>query len=171
MGHLEKEVKYRVDCGLLDALLERLRSLGARLSGPVREEDLYYNHPCRDFASTDEALRVRASRGVRVLTYKGPRLGSGSVKSRLEVEARVEGPVEEILERLGFRPVARVVKERVYAEYGGHVVTLDRVEGLGCYVEVEGPDPEGLSRELGVEGELVEETYLELLLERMGRGG
>ncbi|MMZ68041.1 CYTH domain protein [compost metagenome] len=82
----------------------------------------------------------------------------------------MDGPISGILERLGFRPVARVVKERFYAEYDGHVVTLDEVEGLGCFVEVEGKDPGRVAGELGVKGRLVEETYLELLLKKAGRG-
>lgn len=167
-GRLEKEVKYKVDCSVLNDLLERLRTLGAKLVGPLREEDTYYNHPCRDFASTDEAVRIRVSSGKTILTYKGPRLDSGPVKRRVELEARVNGPLPEILEKLGFRRVARVVKDRFYAEYRGHTVSLDRVEGLGCYVEVEGPNPDDVFRELGISGKQVEETYLELLLKKLG---
>ncbi len=169
-GRLEKEVKYEVDCRVLNDLLERLRALGAKLVGPLREEDTYYNHPCRDFASTDEAVRIRVSSGKTILTYKGPRLDSGPVKRRVELEARVDGPLHEILEKLGFRMVAKVVKDRFYAEHKGHTVSLDRVEGLGCYVEVEGSNPEGIVRELGISGKLVEETYLELLLKKLGEG-
>ena len=169
-SRLESEVKYEVDCSVLNDLLERLRALGAKIEGPLREEDTYYNHPCRDFASTDEAVRIRVSSGKTILTYKGPRLDSGPVKRRVELEARVDGPLPEILEKLGFRRVANVVKDRFYAEFNDHTISLDRVEGLGCYIEVEGPDPEGIVRELGIIGRLVEETYLELLLKKLGEG-
>jgi adenylate cyclase class 2 len=169
-GRLEKEVKYEVDCRVLDYLLERLRALGAKLVGPLREEDTYYNHPCRDFASTDEAVRIRVSGGKTILTYKGPRLDSGPLKRRVELEAHVDGPLPEILEKLGFRVVARVVKDRFYAVYKEHTVSLDRVKGLGCYVEVEGSNPEDVFRELGISGKLVEETYLELLLKKPREG-
>ncbi len=171
MTAVEREVKLRVPCEALASLAGRLESLGANVEGPVEEVDLYYRHPCRDFASTDEALRLRLSRGRARLTYKGPRLSRGPVKERMELEATVEGPAPEILERLGFMEAARVRKLRVYASIWGHTVSLDEVEGLGCFVEVEGPDPEGVAARLGLgEAERVPETYLELILQARGPG-
>ena len=168
---VEREVKLRVPCEALAGLAGLLESLGARVEGPVEEVDVYYRHPCRDFASTDEALRLRVAGGGARLTYKGPRLSRGPVKERLELEASVEGPLGEILEMLGFREAARVVKRRLYARLDGHTVTLDQVEGLGCFVEVEGPDPEALADRLGLGGaEMVEETYLEMVLRARGPG-
>lgn len=167
---LEKEVKYRVDCGELGRLLEKLKGMGANAWGPVREEDFYYNHPCRDFASTDEAVRLRVRDGRLTVAYKGPRLGVGPLKERVELEVEASGPVREVIEWLGFRLVARIVKDRHYIDYRGHTITLDVVDGLGCFVEVEGPEPERVAAEVGVRGEAVGETYLELLL-RKRRGG
>ena len=48
---IEVEVKFRVDS--LDAVRERLLELNARFVGESEEVDIYLNHPCRDFASTD----------------------------------------------------------------------------------------------------------------------
>ena len=177
MARLEVEVKVPVDCGELDAIRERLRGLGARLEGPVREEDIYLLHPCRDVVARDEAIRVRLAGGRVKLTYKGPRI-PGRVKSREEVEVETGPGILELLGALGFREGLRVVKERVYASLPSATVTLDRVEGLGCYVEVESAhgDPgevEEALRILGLEGRpRLTESYAALLAARRGgRGG
>ncbi len=181
---IESEVKVLL--GGEDSLEDARRRVSrlCRYVERVRQVDVYYNHPCRDFAETDEALRVRkVNDGERcVLTYKGPRSVEEGVKSRLELKSRVEpgdcGVLEKMLESLGFREVARVVKEREkYQCPGGFKVVLDRVEGLGVFVEVEksgGEEAAGEVRRflegLGIGGRLVEETYLEMIMRRSGAG-
>ena len=170
---MEVEAKFRVvDASAVEA---RLAELGARLVSEVVEVDVYYNHPCRDFAASDEALRVRHVDGSVSLTYKGPRMGPG--KTRREVSIGVDGDVESLLSALGFVEVARVVKRRRYYALGDVTVTVDRVEGLGEFVEVEvSVGDEGLVEEgfrrvmdvalrLGLDpGNMERRTYLELLL-------
>ncbi|MCE4628101.1 MAG: class IV adenylate cyclase [Desulfurococcales archaeon] len=174
-GSLEIEGKYRVDCAELESIAARAEELGGRFLGARSEEDVYYQHPCRDFASTDEALRLRYVQGrVESLTYKGPKM-PGRVKARLElILSPLGGPVEQVLERLGFTPVARVVKRRRYYRLGDSLVTLDEVEGLGCFVEVEAPTTsrvEEVAGSLGLEGPPIVESYLEMLLARAEQGG
>ncbi len=80
---LEVEQKFRV------ASHHTLRDLLAELKAeslPVeRHCDTYMRHPCRDFASTGEAFRVREVNDETLVTYKGSRL-SGPVKIRKELE-------------------------------------------------------------------------------------
>lgn len=167
--HVEREVKARVDCAMLPGIEDELRARGYQLEARRVERDTYYQHPCRDMLASDEALRLRLAGGGARLTYKGPRRGGGGVKERLELEAEMRGDIAGILERLGFKPVVTVVKERLYYRGRGHTVTLDRVEGLGCFVEVEGEDPLGVLGELGVPREnIVEETYAEMIARRLG---
>src|SRR4051812_11900536 len=56
-------MKYEVEQkhGVEDeaALIVRLQQHGAHLEKPFDQRDQYFAHPCRDFAKTDEALRVR----------------------------------------------------------------------------------------------------------------
>ena len=138
--------------------------------------DVYFQHPCRDFSATDEALRLRISAGGAELTYKGPRLGAGA-KTRFEASTMAGPEVVEVLQRLGFREVARIRKRREYYAGGGFTVSLDWVEGLGEFVEIEKVVPDrsfveaavaevrGLAERLGLWDE-VRETYLELFLRR-----
>jgi len=172
VSRVEVEVKVPVDCGELQVLGERLIALGAKLEGPVREEDIYFNHPCRDVVAGDEAIRVRlSSEGVKV-AYKGPRRGGTNVKSRLEIEEWAGPGILEILRALGFSEALRVVKERIYADLRDVLVTIDKVEKLGCFVEIEskhglGEEVERATRALGLEGRpLLTESYASMLASR-----
>ena len=100
------------------------------------EEDIYFSSPIRDFKETDEALRVRYSGENTILTYKGPKLDKIS-KSREEFEAFVSGDIEEILQKLGYRMVLNVRKKRRVYAYREFTVSIDDVEDLGEYIEVE----------------------------------
>ena len=133
----EVELKYRVaDVPEVEAALERL---GASWHGTAEQVDRYFNHPSRDFAVTDEALRLRSTAVGVAITWKGPRLDA-TAKTRREIElplalaavpaaaealAAVPAAAETLaavpatldrwtglLEALGFRRVREVVKRR-----------------------------------------------------------
>jgi adenylate cyclase, class 2 len=143
MGY-EVEVKYRsVDHGHLEW---QLTALGATRSASVRQVDVYLNHPSRDFATTNEAFRLRAIGDENRITYKGPRR-PGPTKTRKEIEIRFAdgahsaGQLLDLFVLLGFRPVATVSKTRTpfLVTRAGHSleVTLDRADGLGSFAEIE----------------------------------
>jgi len=152
----EVELKYRVADGR--AIEDRLASLGACWHGTTEQVDRYFNHPSRDFAVTDEALRLRSTAAGVAITWKGPRLDA-TAKTRREIElplalAAVPAAAEalaavpatldrwtELLEALGFRQVREVAKRRRLAtvawEGAAIEVALDHVAGLGDFVELE----------------------------------
>lgn len=134
----EVELKVRADRDAVEATLE---AEGAKPLGSVTQLDTYYDAPMRDFAATDEALRIRrehADGETTKLTYKGPLIDETS-KTREEHETTVEDADALIatLGALGFDAVATVEKHRERFEFDGYTVTLDRVEDLGEFVEVE----------------------------------
>ncbi|WP_128475827.1 class IV adenylate cyclase [Halorussus pelagicus] len=136
----EVEVKVRADHA---TVRERLAERGAEKVNAVEQEDTYYDAPHREFVETDEALRIRRESPADAdsfaeLTYKGPLVETES-KTRREVETEVaEGEAAgDILSALGFDPAATVRKERERFAFDGYTVTLDTVEGLGEFVEVE----------------------------------
>lgn len=140
----EVELKYRIDDpARVVALLAGLEAT----PGDIEEHrDTYFNHPARDFAETDEAFRIRSIGDDNRLTYKGP-LVDRQTKTRQEVEVGCEtGPagrekLRAMLLALGFREVHTVVKRRTpyHLDWLGRDVeaTLDEVEGLGTFVELE----------------------------------
>ncbi len=136
----EVELKFPVHDQ--QALMERLRQLGASFGEAVQQLDCYFQHPCRDFAATDEALRIRSSNDAAYVTYKGPRLGDGA-KTRRELEYQLENEdaFKALLEVLGFQPVAVVKKQRRTAVVTLHdrdvEFALDEVASVGSFVEIE----------------------------------
>lgn len=185
-------MKFPVDDAA--AIESRLLALGAASRGSVSQLDRYFNHPCRDFAHTDEAVRLRQVAERVELTYKGPRVDAVT-KTRREHSLPLAAPdtfggprstVEAwtgLLVSLGFRVVAEVSKDRtVFSIDRGSLaveIAIDTVAGLGAFVELEllaeeaGLDAardclRDLARELGLTAS-ERRSYLELLLE--GRGG
>ncbi|RLM94479.1 class IV adenylate cyclase [Halobellus sp. Atlit-38R] len=155
----EVEVKLRA---AHDAIRPALVEADAVFVERVTQVDTYYDAPHRDFAETDEALRLRretresdvegeldrrsdddpaqADQGAATtkLTYKGPLVDADS-KTREEHETGVDDgdTAEAIFDGLGFEPAAVVEKHRTFYELDGYTVTLDQVAGLGEFVEVE----------------------------------
>jgi adenylate cyclase class 2 len=135
----EVELKVRASH---DAVRDRLDALGAERTGTVTQVDTYYDAPHRDFAETDEALRIRreecGDESTTRITYKGPLVEAAS-KTRQEIETGVADPdrFDDMLAALGFSPAAVVEKERERYALDGYTVTLDTVAGLGEFVEIE----------------------------------
>ncbi len=167
------------------ALESRLAELGAAIAAPQSEADVYFAHPVRDFAKSDEALRIRRKGASNFITYKGPKIDAAT-KTRREIDLPLV-PGEQaaqawtdLLEALGFRPFGEVRKSRRKArvDWQGRSVeiSLDEVVGLGVFVELEliaeADDLDAarscilsLAATLGLEGS-ERRSYLELLLER-----
>jgi adenylate cyclase class 2 len=172
---LEIEVKVPVDD--ISTVEMRASALGAKLIIEKVQEDLYLAHPCRDFGQTDEALRLRRDGEKSVLTYKGKKIDSRS-KTREEIEFPVpREAMAALLSRLGFIEFVRIRKIRKEYVLDDVHICLDRVEGLGDFVELEFEGQnveEGLARigsvkmRLEIDGNETR-SYLELLLQKMGK--
>ena len=130
---MEVEVKFRYR----DGVEEKLREI-AELIIEKFEHDFYFNHPCRDFKKTDEAVRIRRDVEGVTITYNGPKVDS-ETKSREEVKVKVDSfeNAAELLKKLGFKPVEEVKKTRKIYRVGDAIVCVDEVEGVGRFVEIE----------------------------------
>jgi len=185
---LEVEMKFPV--ADFAALRGRLRQRGARPAGkrPLHEEDHYFNAPDRDFAQTDEALRLRRIGSANRVTYKGPKCDA-QTKTRTEIEVGLEDGDQaaedycRLLRSLGYRDVAVVRKKRTILRLkeGGFPVEvcLDEVRDVGRFVELEIVAPASkldsarnvvlrLAGELGLSGS-ERRSYLQLLLEKLAK--
>ncbi len=142
--HYEVEQKFPLTDPA--AVQARLAALGAQFQPPIDQLDLYFRHPSRDFAKTDEALRLRQVGQQNFITYKGPKIDPNT-KTRRELELPLpdgEPALQqfvELLSVLGFAPVATVKKRRSLAEihWQGFEVecALDDVKNAGRYLEFE----------------------------------
>jgi len=141
---LEVEQKFAI--ADKDALFEQLEQLGATRGTSLDQQDFYFMHPVRNFAETDEALRIRCNGSDNRITYKGPKRATVS-KVRKEIELAFESgrpafaQLSEMLELLGFRPLRSVKKLRIPFTYlhdqHAFEITVDEVEGLGIFAEIE----------------------------------
>jgi adenylate cyclase class 2 len=144
MSDYEVELKFPLPDA--EAFIGRLERLGARAQPELRQRDRYFAHPVRNFAETNEALRLRSSGDDNCITYKGPLLDAKS-KTRQEFEVPfLSGPeaahqMWAVLRALGFEEVRAVEKvRRPYdLDWNGRTfsLSLDDVTGLGSYVEIE----------------------------------
>lgn len=179
------EVEQKFPVADLAALAARLTALGATVSEPQVEVDVYYAHPSRDFAQTDEALRIRRKGTSHFLTYKGPKVDAAT-KTRRELELPLCSDEESaaawagLLQTLDFTPIAEIRKSRrkAHVAWEGRRIeaSLDEVAGVGTYAELElvvdQSDIEpakahiaSLAAALGLSGS-ERRSYLELLLRR-----
>lgn len=133
---IEVEVKAKINS--FKEMEERLKELGAKKSKTEFQQDIYFASPITDFAKTDEALRIRTTNNDIFITYKGPKLNRDA-KTRKEVEMSIESAekARDIFEEIGFRPVRTVRKNRQYYTYENFEISLDDVEGLSPYMEIE----------------------------------
>jgi adenylate cyclase class 2 len=180
----EVEQKFPVDEPA--GLMRRFEALGAVWRDPQSQIDHYLAHPCRDFAATDEALRVRRVGERNWITYKGPKLDSAT-KTRGEIELPLPpGPRHaqaalELFSALGFQPVLEVRKQRRPGSLiwqGWSVeLALDEVASLGTFLELEivaglqeiepaRASLTALAHQLGLR-DSQRRSYLEMLLEAM----
>jgi adenylate cyclase class 2 len=183
---VEVEQKFRgVD---FIALEQKLRALGAVEGERQSEADHYFNAPDRDFAKTDEALRIRCIGASNRVTYKGPKRDQ-LTKTRTEIEVPLGDGVDtaeefgRLLVKLGYRPVAAVRKDRrtFHLTRDGFAlgVTLDDVQAVGLFAELEIGVPEEqldaaratllrTAAELGLTNS-ERRSYLEMLLSTQGK--
>ena len=95
---MQYEVEQKFPVADLAAVEAGLAALGAGISAPREEVDLYFAHPARDFAATDEALRLRLTGLQGSITYKGPKIDAVT-KTRREIELPL-GELPEGTDRL-----------------------------------------------------------------------
>ncbi len=154
---LEIEMKFRIeDSNAYEKLLKS--TLGVTLGPATTESDVFFTNEALGFPNQGKALRIRRRGNYLAATFKGPRLDS-ETKTREEIELtlvderkeqteenalRVEKARKEWIrfyERLGFLPYGEVNKSRRRGrvEFMGRQleITLDTIDGLGSFTELE----------------------------------
>ena len=141
---LEVEMKFRAeDWSAIEAQLIAWNAVAV----PARTEtDHYFNAVDRDFARTDEAVRLRRIGPGNTLTYKGPKIDS-QTKARPEIEVKLADGEQaatdavRFLTSLGMKPVLEISKLRRVFRFtrDGFAVEacLDDAGPVGKYVELE----------------------------------
>ena len=116
---IEVEIKASLGGLTPEEIEARAKGCGFCEKGVMKETDVYFNAPDRNFMKTDEALRLRtyedlsAGTSKTAVTYKGPKTDSRS-NTRTEFETGVEdfATMYSLLTSLGYVPVFTVSKTR-----------------------------------------------------------
>jgi len=187
MELMEVEMKFKVpsetpeNIQLVNGVLEKLKVLNYVKTSGVVEVDSYFNAPDRNFAVTDEALRLRHSEDKLVVTYKGPKLGgAGKIRTELEIPLIKEHTFDyvQLLQNLGYTKVQDIKKKRgIWSSPINNILVMcDYIEELGYFFELELTVPEEgtetalrsikvMAEQLGLHNE-ERKSYLQLVLEK-----
>ncbi|MCS7097780.1 MAG: class IV adenylate cyclase [Candidatus Methanomethyliaceae archaeon] len=157
----EIEAKARVE----EDLTEKILKMGGRFLGEKIQEDIYFEHPCRDFVKSDEAFRLRIEGNKSIITYKGKRESENlKIREEIEVEIKDSKAFINILERLGFKKAYTIRKRRREFLLNEIIICLDDVNGLGSFIELEGGEKLlEIAEKLGIRN-LTTESYLEMII-------
>ena len=177
----EVEILFKINEEKAQKLREELGNFFVK---KTREIDTYFYPPHKEFLVSDsgrENLRVRDTPQKNELTYKRVVYKKGKYSHSIEKNVNVSDAKRtvEILETLGFRVHLIVNKERETFESQDFYITIDNVEDLGVFVEVEWKghaenekkamkDCLKKACELGLE-EVQDKGYLRLLEEKDNR--
>lgn len=135
-------IEVEIKCPINDpeSVAEQLvKKVNAKFIKSVFQKDIYLQHPSKNFAETDEALRIRDSDDGIQVTYKGPKIDAFS-KTREELCVYVDNfdTILNIFKRVGFFPIAKVNKSRKIFHVDGNIVAaIDQVQDLGNFIELE----------------------------------
>ena len=139
----EIEAKLKIESP--EQVQRRLADLGAEFVAELSQTDYHFDDTKASLQRSDKALRIRrqvAGESTQLLmTYKGPK-HKGNFKKRREIEFEIADAdaADKLLGELGYHKTLVVEKKRRLWKIGGCEVALDRLELLGDYVEIEGPD-------------------------------
>ncbi len=170
------EIEAKVVVGDLLPIAEAVRLAGAESRGTTLQHDIYYSDPNGKLLKTGCGLRIRQQSGDTnrtILTFKGP-VSKGPYKTRPEIEVEIDNreSMQQLMEGLGYKVVIEIRKHRQSWMLDDCEVCLDEVEGLGRFVEVEGPGDEAITRTLQRIGlgdyVHINRGYASMMMEKMG---
>lgn len=168
----ETEVRFRLE--RVGSFLARCRKIGVDLTAPVVQNDRYFHEP-----GTEDNQRVPGSFVVRVREQRGKlslmtmKVTTAKSGQWCEYETQVADPAAVLLMLpiLGLRQTLQILKSRRKGIVGKVEVCLDKIEGLGSFVELEYLGSGGSTAErelrkaaslLGLDGAVERRGYVEL---------
>lgn len=126
-------------------ITEALCGMGFRKAARFLQRDTYFDNGAGEIRTGGKALRIRETEDLMQgkvtaeLNFKGPRMDRVSMtRQELETEVGQAETGRQILAALGYFPVPpEVMKERTEYRRENITACLDRVEGLGNFLELE----------------------------------
>ena len=152
----EIEIKLRVQN--LEELEKKLTDSGLVISKEITQDDIVYVpkdvlEPFSNVKAGDTFIRIRKQNGINTLTLKQQR-GVGLDKTEHETIIDNSEQMHQILLLMGWKAAVSVIKKRKKGKLGEYEICLDKVEGLGSFIELEkmtddeNADPGQIKKEL-----------------------
>lgn len=176
-----QEIELKLAVADHAAVRAAVEAEGGRYVGSFEQTDQFYDSADGRLRRAGSGLRIRQIRQVDgeaadvdarpEVTFKGPRRMDAKAKVRPEYQTRLDDAkaLATIFGACGLEPFAVVRKTRTSFLLDPCMVELDELEGVGPFVEIEGPSEEAVfhvSRRLGLGGEPIHESYLAMVLKR-----
>lgn len=174
----EIELKAWVDDE--DGVRRRLGEIG-RFVGAETKEDVYLASAPGPSGEERPRIRLRSDAHGHEITVKAKRIERGVETSR-EITVAIDDPAAflDLAAEIGYRPILRKRKRSEVWEVDGVRAELNRVDGLGTFLEIEvqRPSPDPAARGLlfavlhraGVGEDRVEPKPYQVLLAERGLG-
>jgi len=152
----ELEAKIQLSREEVSRLRKRLKELNARHDKLRLEKHYYFDFPDERLWKEDKVLRLKEFLGKKLLTFKGPLL-KGTFKKRAEYQLFIEDKhaLVKLFEGIGLKKLFFFSKLRQkFFLPSVTEITLDKIIGLGYFMEVEAKTPLAIKkvlRRLGID--------------------
>ena len=132
--NVEMEIKIKLDEEEYNELIESMKEKGKFII-ESNQHDTYYQSDCLN-VDIDGLLRIRENGNKKVLTYKNN--DNKMYCDEYEVGIDNSDNLDKIFSFIGLKKTIEVNKNRkIYSYLDKYEVSLDKVEGLGYYIEIE----------------------------------
>ena len=139
--NIEIEIKVKIDN--FEEIKKQVSFMG-KLIKETRQIDDYYVPTHKNFFEikpTTEFLRIRTSKGKTVFEYTRcinmHDNGEYDYAEEYETEIKEVDEFKKTLELLEFKKIVTIDKQREYWDCGDVEIALDKIEGLGSFIEAE----------------------------------
>ncbi|MBI5529920.1 MAG: class IV adenylate cyclase [Candidatus Doudnabacteria bacterium] len=135
-----KEIEIKVQLENFDAVKAVLEQQGCVFSPVKEQKDTIFipnQEPTVPVPAGVNVLRIRRQKNKIVFTLKQSDFGNNLSKTEIETEILDGESMENAIAHLDYKKVAIINKTRQTCEFKGFEICLDRVEGLGDYLEME----------------------------------
>jgi len=161
-----KEIEIKLTFDDKEAVLAKLKGLGAVFKDKYDLEDYYFSITGTDMANTNDLLRIRKKGNNQELTLKGKCETEGNVWERIEINSPI-GDYEAVLKMFDHLKLNKLSVNKSMREFWDvmdcEIVFSDiTYPAEVSFMEVEGPSKEKVMEVVNLLGDLVREAGEEI---------
>jgi len=175
---MKREIEIKARVKSLDDIKKKILTLGGKPERKISQIDIYYGeHLLYKKLGYPFMVRVRQEGGKALFTYKGAALKADGIWEEIEFGIDNADKGLKMLRAMGLEKIVKISKKREEFRLNNFGICLDRIEGLGDFIELElisDDEPKKIQKKLvvfmkklGVSPEkVIKKGYVYLLLEK-----